>query len=101
MRKHLNGFAIILVVSILAISLFGCGGSNSKGASSISEVKDRHVQELMSIPGVVGVGIGGTAGEERLVVYLENGSPELRARIPAELEDYEVVVEVTGAIKPL
>ncbi len=100
MRKHLNGFAIILVVSILAISLFGCGVSNGGGAS-ISEVKDRHVQELMSIPGVVGVGVGGAPGEEHLVVYLENGSPELRARNPAELEGYEVIVEDTGAIKPL
>lgn len=101
--KVLSGwFTIILILAILAISLGGCGGgSSNKNASSISEVKDRHTQELMAIPGVVGVGIGGTAKDMRIVVYLENASPSLQERIPAELEGYEVITEVTGAIKPL
>ncbi len=46
-----------------------------EAAADIFQVKDANTAELMSIPGVVGVGIGGTAGEMRIVVYLENGSP--------------------------
>jgi hypothetical protein len=102
MKKHMSMASIISILLALLIMVIGVGcGNSGKDSASISEVKDRHTPELMAIPGVVGVGIGGTAGEERIVVYLENGSPELKARIPAELEGYEVVVEVTGTIKPL
>ena len=103
MRKY----TLFCLALMMAVSAFGCGGSKGGGiggggeASSLSEVKERHTPELMAIPGVVGVGIGGTPGEEHLVVYLENGSPELKARIPTELEGYKVATVVTGAIKPL
>jgi hypothetical protein len=71
-----------------------------EAAADIFQVKDANTAELMSVPGVVGVGIGGTAGEMHIVVYLENASPELKARIPSELGGYPVVVEVTGTITP-
>ena len=71
-----------------------------EAAADIFQAKDANTAALMAIPGVVGVGIGGTAGEMRIVVYLENASPELKARIPTELGGYPVAVEVTGAITP-
>jgi hypothetical protein len=69
------------------------------GSTSIGEVKDRHEEELLSIPGVVGVGISSRDGEPVLVVYLESDSPALKASIPTELEGFQIVNEVTGPIE--
>lgn len=69
------------------------------GSTSIGEVKDRHEMELLSIPGVVGVGISSRDGEPVIVVYLESDSPALQASIPTELEGFQVVSEVTGPIE--
>jgi hypothetical protein len=69
------------------------------GATSIGEVKGHHEEELLSIPGVVGVGISSRDGEPVIVVYLESDSPALQASIPAELEGFQVVSEVTGPIE--
>jgi hypothetical protein len=102
MKKHIRPVSIISISLALLIIVLGGGcGNSGKSSAPISEVKDRHMPELMAVPGVVGVGIGGTTGDKRIVVYLENNSPELRARIPSELEGYRVVTELTGAIKPL
>lgn len=41
------------------------------GSTPIGEVKDQHEEELLSIKGVVGVGISSRDGEPVIVVYLE------------------------------
>lgn len=69
--------------------------------SGIGEVKDRHELEIMSIPGVTGYSISSRDGLPVIVVMLENDSPELKSRIPLELEGFEVVTEVTGPIEAL
>ena len=69
------------------------------GTTSIGEVKDRHEEELLSIPGVVGVGISSRDGEPVIVVYLESDSPEISTAVPPELEGFQVVSEVTGPIE--
>lgn len=67
----------------------------------IEAVKLRHEAEIMAIDGVAGIGIGEKDGSPCITVFLENDSPDLRARIPAALEGYPVVIQVTGVIKPL
>jgi hypothetical protein len=69
------------------------------GTTSIGEVKDRHEEELLAIPGVVGFGISSHDGEPVIVVYLESDSPQLAAAVPAELEGFRVITEVTGPIE--
>jgi hypothetical protein len=68
---------------------------------TVSEVKDKCTAELMVIKGVVGVGIGEQNGLPCIKVFLENGSAELKVKIPKTLEGYRVVTEVTGPIKAL
>ena len=68
-------------------------------STAIGEVVDRHQAELLSIDGVMGLGISSRDREPVIVVYLENDSPELGARIPAELEGFRIVTEVTGPIE--
>ena len=64
---------------------------------SIEEVKTQQESSLMSVPGVVGVGIGECNGRPCLTVYLEKETPESKT-IPTEIEGFKVGKEVTGQI---
>lgn len=64
----------------------------------IEDALDKHQDRLMAVPGVTGVGIGARAGKSVLVVMVKALTSELRAKIPARLEGFEVEVEVTGEI---
>jgi hypothetical protein len=75
--------------------------NKDESRADIFQVKDRHTEELMAIPGVVGVGIGGLPDKNRITVYLEDDSAGLRAKIPSEIEGFEVDIDVTGPIRPL
>jgi len=66
------------------------------GTSPIGEVKDRHEQELLSIPGVIGVGISSRDGEPAIVVYLESDAPGACCRDPPGAGRFKVISEVTG-----
>jgi hypothetical protein len=68
-------------------------------STAIGEVMDRHRAALLSIEGVVGLGIASRDGKPVIVVYLENHSPELEERVPAELEGFRIVTEATGPIE--
>lgn len=62
---------------------------------------ERHQDRLMSIPGVVGVGIGGSEDSPMIVVMVRKGGNDIRKKIPARIEGHPVKVEVTGEIKAL
>ena len=80
---------------------------NRKPASTplrnINAVLAAHDQELMAIPGVVGVYVGLMKDEKTpcLKVMLAREDTALKRRIPRSLEGYPVVTEVTGEIRPL
>ena len=67
----------------------------------ILKVMEIHLDELMEIPGVVGVGIGQseTTGEWFISVLVDEMTPELQALLPKELEGFEVKPQVTGPIE--
>ena len=68
---------------------------------SIKEVKIKHEARLMALPGVVSVGIGRAKdGSSAIIVGLDAANPSIETQIPQSLEDYPVVVQVIGAIKP-
>jgi hypothetical protein len=69
-------------------------------ARSIHEVLAAHTDSLMALPGVVGTAIAQCDSERCIKVLLADSSAETKARIPALLEGYRVVVEVTGSIRP-
>jgi len=64
----------------------------------IVEVLAAHTPELMALPGVVGTGEGARDGAPVIVVMVERRTPALVARIPATLEGWPVVIEVTGPL---
>ncbi len=69
---------------------------------TIDEVIKTYSDTLMAIPGVVGLYHGlDDSGHTCLKVMVKEKTPELEKRIPDHLEGYPVVIEETGAIKPL
>ena len=68
------------------------------GKPTIYEVKEKHEMDWMTMPGVTGVAIGERQRAPGLAikVFVERASPELRGRIPAEIEGYPVEFEATG-----
>ena len=69
---------------------------------NVNQVKEDHANELMSIPGVVGVYVGALDdGSPCIGVMVAGKTPELERRIPQTLEGYPVRLEETGEIKPL
>ena len=94
---------------MVLLQVAGCGtDENNKGKSEIMPEKDiklvmeSHVDELMAIPGVAGVAIGALEdGSPCIIVLVAEDTPELRGKIPSELEAYPVVVDVTGEIRAL
>jgi ribosomal protein S5 len=68
---------------------------------SIKDVKVKHEARLMALPGVVSVGIGRAKdGTSAIIVGLDAANPNIATQIPQSLEDYPVVVQVIGTIKP-
>jgi hypothetical protein len=82
------------------------GGASERGtetsvpARSIDDVLAAHRDSLLALPGVVGTAIALYDGERCIRVMLADTSAEAKARIPARLEGYRVVVEVTGPFRP-
>lgn len=64
----------------------------------VEEVLDKHTDRLMSIPGVEGVGIGGSDDKPVIIVMVSQGGTAMRKQLPAQIEGYPVRVDVTGGI---
>lgn len=64
----------------------------------IEDVLRRNEERLMSIPGVVGVGIGEINKVPTVIVMVKKMGPELKKKIPDRLEGFGVKIEETGEI---
>jgi hypothetical protein len=91
---------LVLLAGGVACSSGSQRGGATVAARSIDEVLAAHTDSLMALPGVVGTAVGLCEGERCIKVLLSDSSSATKARIPARLEGYRVVVEVTGTIKP-
>jgi hypothetical protein len=66
----------------------------------LREVKRRHSMELLGQPGVVGVGIERDAGGEfSLAVHLASDDPDVRKRLPQDLEGHPIRFVITGRFR--
>ena len=88
-------------VSTFHIRVARMARKESSKLSTINEVKEKYESEIMGIPGVTGIGIGGNDRKPGLAikVYVERMTPELKMRIPAKLEGYPVISEATGEFR--
>jgi len=70
-------------------------------SKTIEQVLKEHTEELMSLPGVVGVGQGLCDDQDCIKVFVAKMTPELKQKIPNELAGYQVDIEVTGEFRAL
>lgn len=67
---------------------------------SIQEVKRTHEALLLNLPDVVSVGIGReSGGSEAIIVGLARHNPQTEAKIPSKIDEYRVIVRITGSPK--
>lgn len=67
---------------------------------SIQEVKAKHEDRLMALPGVVSVGIGkDKEGNPVIMIGMDGPRPETEAQLPDSLEGYPVLVRIIGPVK--
>jgi len=96
---------------LVAAALAACSGAQRAGVQregssapvavrSIDEVLAAHSDSLMALPGVVGTALGLNEGERCIKVLVADSTAAANSRIPARLEGYRVVIEVTGTIRP-
>jgi hypothetical protein len=69
----------------------------------INDVLRQHDQELMAIPGVVGVAVGLMLDDKTLClkVLVVSKTESLEKKIPKSIDGYPVVIEESGEIRPL
>ncbi len=88
------------LVPLFLLSAFFFRGDNSMTIPSIQDVKKKHEARLMSLPGVVSVGIGlDPGGRLAVIVGLDRPRPEVQAQIPSQLEGHPLVIQIMGPIK--
>ena len=88
-------FTLILILFEMGMLLTGY--HNALGSvKGIEAVQKQYESQLMSIPGVVGVGIGECNGQPCLKVFVTKKTPELEQQIPKQLEGFKVDIEVGG-----
>ena len=66
---------------------------------SIEVVLDMHEAEPMKIENVTGIGIGEIDGEQVIAVYVTKLTPEIKQKIPKELEGWKVIIEEVGEVE--
>ena len=62
----------------------------------IEEVLAEYTGELMSLPGVVGTGLGLCEGTRCIKVFVVGLAPEAKKKIPEQLEGHPVKIEESG-----
>ncbi len=91
-------FATILVLSLLLLSFGSVVAApppdGPPGLERAIEVKERHAEALLGVPGIVGVGVGYN-GDSSPAVIIFTETPGVRG-MPALLEGVPVVVRVSG-----
>lgn len=63
---------------------------------TIESVLKEHTEHLMSIPGVIGTGIGLCDGRRCIKVFTSGLTEELKKKLPEELEGHPLRIEESG-----
>lgn len=67
---------------------------------SIQNIRAKHENRLLDIPGVVSLGIGQDAkGQSAIIIGVESQEQLERMSLPTELDGYPVKVQIMGTIR--
>lgn len=70
-------------------------------SGKIREVLNRHTDELMAVPGVVGVAEGLSQGRSCIKVFVVDRNSKLLRRIPETIEGFLLQIEESGEFQAL
>lgn len=99
---------IMLFLGIIAGILFtSCSkkttekykGENQMLSLTIEQVQKKYQDQIMELPGVVGIGIGAVDSQKVIKVLVIKKTKKLDQKIPKSLEGYSVLIEETGEIR--
>lgn len=77
------------------------GQADPAAVDAVTRVKERHEGQLLGIPGVAGVGVGGpdsVGGPPVIEIYVKEATEALRTALPNSLEGVQVRIVETGEI---
>jgi hypothetical protein len=99
-----RGLPSSIAILLLVVQCTGCRTvrhsiPDAMNPRPIAEVLSAHTPELMRIEGVLGTGEGARDGKPAFLVLVHRDTPALRARIPATIEGYRVIVREIGAVR--
>jgi len=110
-QSHKLGLSFVLSVLLLSIACSTAIRSpinqtrqqKSMTQRDINTVLKDHDEELLAVPGIVGVYIGLFPDDKTpcLKVMVVKESEDLKRRIPKSIEGYPVLIEESGVIRPL
>ncbi len=83
--------ARVIALGLVAGAMAACAGKGGGGGATMTA---RSIDEVLA----VGTAVGLCGGERCIKVLLADSST--KSKIPARLEGYRVVVDVTGTITP-
>jgi hypothetical protein len=95
------------LAAALTILCVSCSGRNGKDVrmstlEQVTEVMDRHSDELIRLEGVVGIAVAAFEDSSLYIqVLVRERTPEMESRIPDTIEGVPVVVEESGEIVPM
>ncbi len=104
-RLIARGLVLLLLVGLLG----GCArqvaindqGKDHMAPVKIEEVLEKHTDEWLAIPGVVGAAIGESKGRRCIQILIVRTTRELSTRIPSQVDGYPVVIKETGEFRAL
>jgi hypothetical protein len=108
MAPPLRLLLLVVVPAIYFLVAAACASVPPAQAGDIdpvehaSQVKARHEDALLRIPGVVGVGVGlASDGSGPIIqVYVAEATEQVLRDVPSRLEDVGVEVVETGVVRP-
>ena len=110
-QLHKIGLCSVSTVMLLSMAyaatigtpLNQTGQQESMTRKDINAVLQDHDEELLAIPGVVGVYVGLLPDDKTLClkVMVVKETEDLKRRIPKSIEGYPVLIEESGVIRPL
>lgn len=66
----------------------------------VRQVLEEHAEELMGLPGVVGLAESERDGLPCILVMAASRTAELERRLPERLDGYPVELRITGDLRP-
>lgn len=99
----------ILIIYLMAVILSCQTRQNNETVNKLEKplrdiniVMKEHTQELMALPGVVGIYIGKTRDDQFCIrIMVEKKTKQLQKKIPKIIEGHPVEIDETGVIRPL